>query len=630
MRNTKPDTKRQICWILLTVLVFTISLTTMAQVIPQMIKPLSLQVGTKNYTLLYRNGAQGKQLIADLQDKSGIAGHIMLIQKGAITAGTLYMQNGRNYSITISDTKTNLVMLPTPPVNTNANCMVEPTAKVLAAAKRPNLLKARQGTKAMLFKPGDDVYSVPVATADNPAPIDLLIVYTAAAATSVGGVNNLKDIANTSVAGAQQSYADSHVYIKLNLLGIVPISFTEVGDLQKDLLQISVPDTEVYKLREQYNADIICMYAWEPKSSYSGMTISSRQTDLAYTTVEPIYDVGNFVMPHEIGHVLGCDHDRPNACGTATYSYSYGYKWYGIYNYEFRSIMAYPNGIRVGYFSSPNVIDSYGYVTGTSTENNALTLNQTAWYVSSFRDQIGWEVTVSQNGSGSVTSEGNNANASVNVQKGKTTTLTATGNFLCWSGDISAGTPSITITPTNNLTVIANFVDGTWPLAPQITVQPLSQNVPQNGTLQLSVQGFGIPTPTFQWKKNGVNISSTGTTLTIPNATSINQGTYTCSAINNQGTAISSQAVVTVGQAPLFLQQPISQIAFPSGDVMFDVVMDTLDVKYQWYFNGNSIPTETNSDLYIDWVEPSDMGTYYVEATSATKTVRSLEAKLVQ
>ena len=148
MRNTKPDTNRQICWILLTVLVFTISLTTMAQVIPQMIKPLSLQVGTKNYTLLYRNGAQGKQLIADLQDKSGIAGHIMLLQRGAITAGTLYMQNGRNYSITISDTKTNLVMLPTPPVNTNANCMVEPTAKVLAAAKRPNVLKARQGARA--------------------------------------------------------------------------------------------------------------------------------------------------------------------------------------------------------------------------------------------------------------------------------------------------------------------------------------------------------------------------------------------------------------------------------------------------------------------------------------------------
>ena len=629
MRNTKPDTNRQICWILLTVLVFTISLTTMAQVIPQMIKPLSLQVGTKNYTLLYRNGAQGKQLIADLQDKSGIAGHIMLLQRGAITAGTLYMQNGRNYSITISDTKTNLVMLPTPPVNTNANCMVEPTAKVLAAAKRPNVLKARQGARAMLFKPGDDVYSVPVATPDNIAPIDILFVYTAAAASSVGGVTNLINIAHNAIAEAQQSYTDSHVYIKLNLLGIVPISFTEVGDLYKDVNAIAVPDTETYKLREQYNADILCMYAWEPKSCYSGMTIANRRTDLAYIAVEPIYDNGNFVTDHEIGHVLGCDHDRDNGCGAANYSYSYGYKWPGLYNYGWRSVMAYPNGIRVGYFSSPNILDSYGFNTGTSTENNALTLNQCAWYVSSFRDQIGWEVNVSQNGSGSVTSDGNNVNASVNVQKGQTTTLTATGNFLCWSGDINAGTPSITITPTNNLTVIANFVDGTWPLAPQITVQPLSQNVPQNETLQLSVQGFGIPTPTFQWKKNGVNISSIGAILTIPNATSINQGTYTCSAINNQGTAISSQAVVTVGQAPLFLQQPISQIAFPSGDVMFDVVMDTLDVKYQWYFNGNSIPTETNSDLYIDWVEPSDMGTYYVEATSATKTVRSLEAKLV-
>jgi Metallo-peptidase family M12 len=316
MRNTKPDIKRHIYWPLLTILVLTTSLTTMAQVIPQMIKPLSLQVGTKNYTLLYRNGAQGKQILADLQDKSGITGRIMLIQKGTNTIGTLYMQNGRNYSITINSTKTNLVMLPTPPT-TNGNCMVEPSVAALAAAKKPNMLKARQGTKAMLFKPGDDIYSVPVATADNPAPIDLLIVYTTAAATSVGGVNNLKDIANTSVAAAQQAYIDSGVHINLTLLGIVPISFKEVGDLQKDLLQISVPDTEVYKLREQYNADIICMYAWEPKSAYSGMTIANRQTDLAYTTVEPIYDVGNFVMPHEIGHVLGCDHDRPNACGAA-------------------------------------------------------------------------------------------------------------------------------------------------------------------------------------------------------------------------------------------------------------------------------------------------------------------------
>ncbi|MEE2886614.1 MAG: LamG-like jellyroll fold domain-containing protein, partial [Planctomycetota bacterium] len=75
---------------------------------------------------------------------------------------------------------------------------------------------------------------------------------------------------------------------------------------------------------------------------------------------------------HEMGHNMGCKHDRANAGSSALYSYSYGYRTSGSPVY--RSLMAYAPGTRVSRWSGPSVVYS-GQTMGTATEDNARSLN---------------------------------------------------------------------------------------------------------------------------------------------------------------------------------------------------------------------------------------------------------------
>ena len=54
------------------------------------------------------------------------------------------------------------------------------------------------------------------------------------------------------------------------------------------------------------------------------------------------------------GHNLGSDHDRENASNTGAFDYSYGYRFVAN-GTIYRDVMAYDPGIRIPYFSNPNI-----------------------------------------------------------------------------------------------------------------------------------------------------------------------------------------------------------------------------------------------------------------------------------
>jgi hypothetical protein len=109
---------------------------------------------------------------------------------------------------------------------------------------------------------------------------------------------------------------------------------------------------------------------------------------------------------HEVGHNLGCAHDRANAGASGRYPYSYGYQ---EPTEKFHTIMSYscPGGCpEIEYFSNP--ADSYnGDPTGIAdpdpnSADNARTINQTRVEMAGFRDSDQPVVTVTSPDGGEV------------------------------------------------------------------------------------------------------------------------------------------------------------------------------------------------------------------------------------
>jgi hypothetical protein len=91
-----------------------------------------------------------------------------------------------------------------------------------------------------------------------------------------------------------------------------------------------------------------------------------------------------------------------------------------------------------------------------------------------------------------------------------------------------------------SLTVIAG---GT----PAITTQPVSQTVSVSYQVTFTVAATGAPPPTYQWQKNGTNITgATGNSYTITSAGTTDAGTYTVVVANSSGSVTSQNATLTV------------------------------------------------------------------------------------
>jgi uncharacterized delta-60 repeat protein/M6 family metalloprotease-like protein len=156
-----------------------------------------------------------------------------------------------------------------------------------------------------------------------------------------------------------------------------------------------------------------------------------------------------------------------------------------------------------------------------------------------------------------------------------TADYTAAAGVLTWTdGDASTKTISIPLTadvvsdPTESFTVnlgqpliggallgaiqqttVSIFPFGSGP--PAITTQPASQIATVGFPVTFTVTASGIPTPTFQWKKDAAIINgATGSSYSIAHVAVGDAGTYTVVATNSAGSAISNPASLTIKLAP--------------------------------------------------------------------------------
>ena len=173
------------------------------------------------------------------------------------------------------------------------------------------------------------------------------------------------------------------------------------------------------------------------------------------------------------------------------------------------------------------------------------------------------------------------------------------------------------------------------PAAPSITTQPASQTVTAGQTATFTVTASGTGTLTYQWQKNGANISgaTAASYTTSATATTDSGSTFRAVVSNSVGSVISAAATLTVtaaAVAPTITTQPASQTVTAGQTATFTVgASGTATLTYQWQKNGANISGATAASYTTPATASSDNGsTFQVVVSNSKGSVTSAAATL--
>lgn len=241
--------------------------------------------------------------------------------------------------------------------------------------------------------------------ADSGHVIDVMVVYTPKAAAFFGGQSFIQMAIENTVALTNKSYQNSAVNFRMRLVHTAQVNYVEQPF--QDLNRLADPSDgfmdEIHALRDQYAADLVMLIPGTSaeQRAYCGIAFlptSLPAPDAAFAVTEALC-ISDITFAHEFGHTMGKAHDRANA-GAAVHAYAYGYQdpadppgadWG-----DFVTLMAYSDGGEcppvfqpgvcpaIAWWSNPSQTFN-GKPIGSASENNVLSLNQTAQLIANYR-----------------------------------------------------------------------------------------------------------------------------------------------------------------------------------------------------------------------------------------------------
>ncbi|MBL8901047.1 MAG: hypothetical protein JNM84_25685 [Planctomycetes bacterium] len=234
-----------------------------------------------------------------------------------------------------------------------------------------------------------------IATAPDPASpriegvaavtIDVIAFFTPAARRGAGSAEALAAAVEADVQRANEANERASVDLRFRLVHARETSYVEDGtgnDLSRFQTNGDGIMDEVHGLRSLYGADL-CTLITNQSSQFCGIAYVMTSPGAGFRpwafSVNVRGCLGGTVVAHEIGHNLGCAHDRQNA-GSGAYSYSFGYR---TPDSAWRSVMAYSPGASVTTWSNPQVVHQ-GQAMGTATEDNARSIRRTMSVTAAF------------------------------------------------------------------------------------------------------------------------------------------------------------------------------------------------------------------------------------------------------
>ena len=231
---------------------------------------------------------------------------------------------------------------------------------------------------------------------DGPALIDVMVLYTPRMRLAAGGTEAVDAIIDLIIAESNAAYANSLIDVELRLAQAAEIDYDESGAYIDHLFRLTDPGDgvmdEIHALRDLHRADMVSLLVRDATSC----GIAFMMTDLysgfdnwTFSVVTYTCALAQYTFTHELGHNMGCAHNRANASTQGLRDYSYGY-WEP--ESLFRTVMAYncPGGCpRVDHFSNPD-INYMGRPTGVppggpDSAYNAQSINISAPAIACYR-----------------------------------------------------------------------------------------------------------------------------------------------------------------------------------------------------------------------------------------------------
>ena len=181
-------------------------------------------------------------------------------------------------------------------------------------------------------------------------------------------------------------------------------------------------------------------------------------------------------------------------------------------------------------------------------------------------------------------------------------------------------------------------------VAPRITTSPTNHTVTAGQTATFTVVAAGTAPLSYQWQKNGVNISgATAASYTTPATTTSESGSRFAVVVKNTvGTVTSAAATLTVNAvAPRITTSPANRTVTAGQTATFTVVAaGTAPLSYQWQKNGVNISGATAASYTTPATTTSESGSRFavvvkntggtVTSAAATLTVNAAQVAGIQ
>ncbi len=224
---------------------------------------------------------------------------------------------------------------------------------------------------------------------------DVLVVWTPKARQAIGGATASRAEALAAIDEANTTYRNSGINARMRLVHTAEVAYDENGTGDEHLARLVNPIDgimdQVHALRNSYRADFVNLFIDDTQTA--GIGSCSAGVATAFSVARWDLAAANYTLAHEIGHNMGCGHNREDAgavpCGTQPYAF--GWRWTGNSGDMHSSVMSYPDGgtyTRVPYFSNPDVSFD-GQPTGVpigaeNQSHNTAAINLSPWFYEAF------------------------------------------------------------------------------------------------------------------------------------------------------------------------------------------------------------------------------------------------------